>query len=54
MHRTFGYKKVVREGIVNNGDVMRVCVRHCELYFLELCQLCAADLYAELFEPTPK
>jgi len=44
---------VLREGIVHNCDVIRVCVRYYELYVLELCQLFSADLYAELFEPTP-
>jgi len=28
-------------------------MRYYELYVLELCQVFAADLYVELFEPTP-
>ena len=51
-HSVLGHKKVVREGIVSKCDVIRVCVRYYELYVIELCQLFAADLYAELFEPT--
>jgi len=50
VHPAFGHKMFVREDIAHNGDVMTVCVRYYELYVLELCQLFAADLYAELFE----
>jgi hypothetical protein len=45
--------KFIREDIVRKCDIVRVCVRYYELYVLELCQLFAADLYTELFEPTP-
>ena len=43
---------VLGEGIVHKCDVIIVCERYYEIYVLELCQLFAADLYAELFEPT--
>ena len=52
-HSALGHKKVVREDIVHKCDVIRVCVRYYEIYVVELCQLFAADPYAELFEPTP-
>jgi len=44
---------VLIEGIVHKCDVIRVCERYYTIYVTELCQLFAADLYAELFEPTP-
>jgi hypothetical protein len=52
-HSALGHKKVVKEGIVCKCDVIRICVRYYEIYVLELCHTFAADLYSELFEPTP-
>jgi len=52
-HSALGPKKVVREGIVRKCDLIRVWVRYYEIYVLELYQFFAADLYAELLEPTP-
>ena len=52
-HFAHGHKMVLGEGIVHKCDVIIVCERYYEIYVLELCQLFAADLYAELFEPTP-
>jgi len=52
-HSALGPKKAVREGIVHKYDLIRAFVRYYEIYILELYQLFAAALYAELFEPTP-
>ena len=51
-HSALGYQKVVREAIVRQCDVITFCFWYCEIYVVELCQLFASDLYAELLEPT--
>ena len=53
MHPAFEPKKVVREGIVNNGDVVRVCVRYYgSVSFVQLiCMLsCLSPHFFELFK----